>query len=59
MFRAPYFYSFKREDLSKDMFYLRAVAVDGLENTGYSKEIAIPAEPEPAREPAPAPAEEN
>ncbi len=50
MFRAPYFYSFKREDLSKDMFYLRAAAVDGLENTGYSKEISIPAEraPEPA-----------
>jgi len=48
MFRAPYFYSFKRDDLSGDMFYLRAAAVDGLENTGYSKEIAIPiAEPAP------------
>ena len=48
MFRAPYFYSFNREDLSKDLFYLRAAAVDGLENTGYSKEITIPAAPEPA-----------
>jgi len=25
------------------MFYLRAAAVDNLENTGYSKEIVIPA----------------
>ena len=46
MFRAPYFYALKREDLSKDMFYLRAAAVDGLENTGYSKEITIAAEQE-------------
>ena len=46
MFRAPYFYSFKREDLSKDMFYLRAAAVDGLENTGY------PGNSHPRREPA-------
>jgi hypothetical protein len=42
MFRAPYFFSFNRDELSKDMFYLRAAAVDGLENTGYSKEIIIP-----------------
>ncbi|MBI4801694.1 MAG: hypothetical protein HY796_04125 [Elusimicrobia bacterium] len=45
MFRAPYFFSFGREELSKDMFYLRAAAVDGLENSGYSKEIIIPAAP--------------
>lgn len=50
MFRAPYFTSLKRGDLSKDLFYLRAAAVDGLENTGYSKEITIP----PAQVPAPA-----
>lgn len=43
MFRAPYYYSLNRDDLSSDMFYLRAAAVDGLENTGYSREIAIPA----------------
>ncbi|MBU2574674.1 MAG: hypothetical protein KKH28_11420 [Elusimicrobia bacterium] len=42
MFRAPYFFSFNREELSKDMFYLRAAAVDSLENTGHSKEIIIP-----------------
>ncbi|HBB65967.1 MAG: hypothetical protein A2X28_00550 [Elusimicrobia bacterium GWA2_56_46] len=42
MFRPPYSCSLKRENLSKDLFYLRAAAVDGLENTGYSKEIAIP-----------------
>jgi len=48
IFRAPYFYSFKREDLSKDLFYLRAAAVDSLENTGYSKEITIPAAQQPA-----------
>jgi hypothetical protein len=52
MFRAPYFRSLKREEFSKDMFYLRAAAVDSLENTGYSKEITIPARQEP--EPAPA-----
>jgi hypothetical protein len=43
LFRAPYFYSLNRDDISRDMFYLRAAAVDGLENTGYSKEIMIPA----------------
>ncbi|OGS52282.1 MAG: hypothetical protein A3J79_03245 [Elusimicrobia bacterium RIFOXYB2_FULL_62_6] len=45
MFRAPFFMSFTREQLSKDMFYMRAAAVDALENTGYSKEIIIPAAP--------------
>ncbi len=53
MFRAPYSRTLKRAELSTDMFYLRAAAVDGLENTGYSKEIAIPA----MQAPAPAPAE--
>ncbi|MFA6434073.1 MAG: hypothetical protein WCW52_05200 [Elusimicrobiales bacterium] len=43
LFRAPYFCSLKRDELSKDMFYLRGAAVDGLENTGYSREITIPA----------------
>ncbi len=43
MFRAPFFRTLRREDLSRDMFYLRAAAVDGLENTGYSREITIPA----------------
>lgn len=44
-FRAPYFWSFKRDAISKDMFYLRAAAVDALENIGYSKEITVPAMP--------------
>jgi len=43
MFKAPYFWSFRRDEISKDMFYLRAAGVDNLENTGYSKEIIIPA----------------
>jgi hypothetical protein len=43
MFRAPYFWTFGRDDISKDMFYLRAAAIDNLENTGYSREITIPA----------------
>lgn len=42
MFKAPYFWSFGRDEISKEMFYLRAAAVDNLENTGYSKEIVIP-----------------
>jgi hypothetical protein len=47
-FRAPYFWTFKRDAISKEMFYLRAAAVDSLENTGYSKEITVPAVQEPA-----------
>lgn len=43
MFRAPYFWSFGREEISREMFYLRAAAVDNLENTGYSREVLIPA----------------
>ncbi|OGS13044.1 MAG: hypothetical protein A2234_09595 [Elusimicrobia bacterium RIFOXYA2_FULL_58_8] len=43
MFKAPYFWSFGREEISRDMFYLRAAAVDNLENTGYSKEVVVPA----------------
>ena len=50
MFKAPYFWSFGREELSRDMFYLRAAAVDNLENTGYSKEVVIPAVNRPAPE---------
>ncbi|HAT71994.1 MAG TPA: hypothetical protein DCS63_04185 [Elusimicrobia bacterium] len=43
MFKAPYFWTFGRGELSNEMFYLRAAAVDNLENTGYSKEITVPA----------------
>ena len=43
MFRAPYFWTLRRDEISKNMFYLRAAAVDNLENTGYSKELIIPA----------------
>ena len=51
-YRAPYFWTFARDAISKDMFYLRAAAVDNLENIGYSKEITVPAIPA-----APAPEE--
>ena len=43
MFKAPYFWTFGRTEISKEMFYLRAAALDNLENTGYSKEITVPA----------------
>ncbi len=57
MYKAPYFWTFGRTELSKDMFYLRAAAVDNLENTGYSKEITVPAAPAAARQqPQPSPA---
>ncbi|MDA8132904.1 MAG: hypothetical protein M0011_15485 [Elusimicrobia bacterium] len=49
-FRAPYFWTFARDGISSDMFYLRAAAVDSLENVGYSKEITIP----PMKQAAPA-----
>jgi len=54
MFKAPYFWTFGRSELSKEMFYLRAAAQDSLENTGYSMPITVP--PAPAAPPAPAPA---
>ena len=44
-FKAPYFWTFGREAISKDMFYLRAVALDNLENVGYSNAITVPAVP--------------
>ena len=50
MFKAPYFWTFGREELSKDMFYLRAAALDNLENTGYSMPITVPAAPQPKAE---------
>jgi len=50
MFKAPYFWTFGREELSKDMFYLRAAALDNLENTGYSMPITVPAVPQPKAE---------
>ena len=43
MYKAPYFWTFGRDEISKEMFYLRAAALDNLENTGYSKEITVPA----------------
>lgn len=43
MFSPPYHVTLDRADMSSDMFYLRAAAVDALENTGYSKELLIPA----------------
>lgn len=52
MFKAPYFWRFGREEISKDMFYLRAAAVDNLENTGYSQPITIPRVQPPAPQPA-------
>ncbi|MEI7527474.1 MAG: hypothetical protein WCK76_00910 [Elusimicrobiota bacterium] len=45
MFKAPYFWTFVRDEISRDMFYLRAAALDNLENTGYSKEVVVPALP--------------
>lgn len=44
-FRAPYFWTFGRTAISRDMFYLRAAAIDNLENTGYSREITVPPAP--------------
>lgn len=41
--KAPYFWTFGRSAISKEMFYLRAAAQDNLENIGYSKEISVPA----------------
>jgi hypothetical protein len=46
-FRAPYFWTFGRAAISKEMFYLRAAASDSLENVGYSKEITVPPMPAP------------
>jgi len=51
-FKAPYFWTFGRGAISKNMFYLRAAAVDNLENTGYSKEITVPAAPDAPDAPA-------
>ncbi len=42
-FAPPYHITLDRTAMSSDMFYLRAAAVDALENTGYSREILIPA----------------
>ncbi|MCM2266674.1 MAG: hypothetical protein NDI60_02745 [Elusimicrobiales bacterium] len=52
MFKAPYFWSFGREEISREMFYLRAAAVDNLENTGYSMPITVPAVPQAPAVPA-------
>lgn len=41
--RPPYSFTFDRSELpANDIYYLRAVAVDSLENTGYSREITVP-----------------
>lgn len=45
LFAPPYHITLDRTAMSSDMFYLRAAAVDALENTGYSREILIPALP--------------
>jgi hypothetical protein len=50
MFKAPYFWAFGREEISREMFYLRAAAVDNLENVGYSKEITVPPAPQSRKE---------
>lgn len=42
MFDSPYYFTFRNGELSKDMFYLRAVGADSLGNIGYSKKIIIP-----------------
>ena len=42
-FRSPYFRSFGRTEISSSMFYIRAAAVDSLENIGYSNPVKIPA----------------
>ncbi|OGR65359.1 MAG: hypothetical protein A2X31_10025 [Elusimicrobia bacterium GWB2_63_22] len=52
MFKAPYFWTFGREEISKEMFYLRAAAADNLENVGYSMPITVPSV---SLAPAPAP----
>lgn len=41
IYNKPYFYSFDKEELPDDIFYLRACATDIFENTGCSKEITI------------------
>ena len=50
LYKAPYFWTLGRGEVSKDLFYLRAAAQDNLENTGYSKEITVPAMPAAAKE---------
>ncbi|MFH1620384.1 MAG: hypothetical protein ABIG11_10855 [bacterium] len=39
--RPPYSFTFDRTQLPSDLYYLRAAAVDSLENTGYSREITV------------------
>lgn len=51
-YRAPYFWTFGREAISKDLFYLRAAAVDALENVGYSQPLTVPPAPPKAAAPA-------
>ncbi len=60
-FKAPYFWTFGRDAISKEMFYLRAAAIDNLENVGYSMSITVPALPAAQAAPAAtaAPAEER
>jgi len=42
IYSSPYSVILKRDEISSDMFYLRASASDNYENIGYSKEITIP-----------------
>lgn len=42
IYSPPYILSVNRDEISSDLFYLRAAAQDNYENIGYSKEITIP-----------------
>lgn len=41
IYNPPYFYSFKKEELPKDIFYLRVCAADIFENKGCSNPVNI------------------
>jgi hypothetical protein len=41
IYNPPYFYSFKKEELPKDIFYLRVCATDIFENKGCSNPVNI------------------
>lgn len=58
-FKAPYFWTFGRGAISRDMFYLRAAAQDNLENIGYSMAITVPAVQAAPAAPAAAPGMES
>lgn len=43
LYEAPYSLTLKRSELPEDLFYLRVGARDNYENSGYSREMTIPA----------------